>query len=88
MSLRRASSPFSHVVDIFGDGTLRALSTPGHARDHLAYLINTARGKIVVEEDVADALKRGKLGGYAGGLELKARLLAMEQSRPKQGALL
>lgn len=30
----------------------------------------------------------GKLGGYAGGLELKARLLAMEQSRPKQGALL
>jgi O-6-methylguanine DNA methyltransferase len=30
----------------------------------------------------------GKLGGYAGGLELKARLLAMEQSRPKQGVLL
>ncbi len=30
----------------------------------------------------------GKLGGYAGGLELKARLLAMEQSHPKQGALL
>ncbi|MDH5307253.1 MAG: methylated-DNA--[protein]-cysteine S-methyltransferase [Myxococcales bacterium] len=30
----------------------------------------------------------GKLGGYAGGLELKARLLAMEQSRPARGALL
>ena len=30
----------------------------------------------------------GKLGGYAGGLELKARLLAMEQSHPKQGTLL
>ena len=30
----------------------------------------------------------GRLGGYAGGLALKARLLAMEQSRPAQGLLL
>jgi D-3-phosphoglycerate dehydrogenase len=30
-----------------------------------AYLINTARGKIVVEEDVVEALRSGKLAGYA-----------------------
>lgn len=30
-----------------------------------SYLINTARGKLVVEEDVVEALKSGKLGGYA-----------------------
>jgi methylated-DNA-[protein]-cysteine S-methyltransferase len=31
----------------------------------------------------------GKLGGYGGGLELKARLLAMERARqPTQGCLL
>jgi methylated-DNA-[protein]-cysteine S-methyltransferase len=30
----------------------------------------------------------GRLGGYAGGLDLKARLLAMEQSHATQGALL
>jgi O-6-methylguanine DNA methyltransferase len=30
----------------------------------------------------------GGLGGYGGGLDLKRRLLAMEQSRPQQGALL
>ena len=30
-----------------------------------AFLINTARGKICVEEDIVDALKSGKLGGYA-----------------------
>jgi len=30
----------------------------------------------------------GRLGGYGGGPELKARLLAMERSRPAQGRLL
>ncbi|PNY26478.1 Formate dehydrogenase, partial [Tolypocladium capitatum] len=31
-----------------------------------SYLINTARGAIVVKEDVAEALKTGKLAGYGG----------------------
>lgn len=31
-----------------------------------AYLVNTARGAIAVAEDVADALKSGKLSGYGG----------------------
>jgi O-6-methylguanine DNA methyltransferase len=30
----------------------------------------------------------GRLGGFGGGLSLKARLLAMERSRPTQGQLL
>jgi D-3-phosphoglycerate dehydrogenase len=30
-----------------------------------AYLVNTARGKIIVEEDVVAALESGKLAGYA-----------------------
>ena len=30
----------------------------------------------------------GKLGGYAGGVELKARLLALERDRSRQGDLL
>ena len=29
-----------------------------------AFLVNTSRGKIVVEEDIAEALKSGKLGGF------------------------
>ncbi len=38
--------------------------TLGHFKDG-AYLINTARGKIVVEQDIVEALRSGKLGGYA-----------------------
>jgi len=30
-----------------------------------AYMINTGRGKCVVEEDIVEALKSGKLAGYA-----------------------
>lgn len=44
-------SPFSRVVDVFGDGTLWAMSTPGHTRDHLAYLINTTPTPIFVAGD-------------------------------------
>lgn len=31
-----------------------------------AWLVNTARGAIVVKEDVADAIKSGQLRGYGG----------------------
>lgn len=31
-----------------------------------SWLVNTARGAIVVKEDVADALKSGQLRGYGG----------------------
>jgi formate dehydrogenase len=31
-----------------------------------AWLVNTARGAIVVKEDVAEALKSGQLNGYGG----------------------
>ncbi|CAI4808224.1 BAF_collapsed_G0054060.mRNA.1.CDS.1 [Saccharomyces cerevisiae] len=31
-----------------------------------AYLVNTARGAICVAEDVAEAVKSGKLAGYGG----------------------
>jgi D-3-phosphoglycerate dehydrogenase len=48
------------------DGTKGLINkdTLRHFKDG-AFLINTARGKICVEEDIVDALRSGKLGGYA-----------------------
>jgi glyoxylase-like metal-dependent hydrolase (beta-lactamase superfamily II) len=35
-----ALEPFEKVLDVFGDGSFFAISTPGHTKDHIAYLIN------------------------------------------------
>jgi glyoxylase-like metal-dependent hydrolase (beta-lactamase superfamily II) len=51
MSAGRALAPFARVVDVFGDGTLWAISTPGHTRDHLAYLINASPTPVLVVGD-------------------------------------
>jgi len=36
-----------------------------------AYLVNTCRGQVVIEEDIVAALKAGKLGGYAADVFYK-----------------
>ncbi|WP_152005678.1 MBL fold metallo-hydrolase [Desulfoluna spongiiphila] len=43
--------PFDHAVDLFGDGSFWALSTPGHTKDHLAYLINADPTPILIAGD-------------------------------------
>jgi N-acyl homoserine lactone hydrolase len=47
----KALGPFSHVIDVFGDGTFWAISTPGHTPDHLAFLINTTPNPILIVGD-------------------------------------
>ncbi len=39
-------------VDIFGDGSLWALSTPGHTKGHISFLINAIKGPILLSGDV------------------------------------
>ncbi len=36
-----ALEPFEKVLDVFDDASLFAVSTPGHTKDHISYLINT-----------------------------------------------
>jgi len=39
-------------VDIFGDGSLWALSTPGHSKGHMSFLINSEKSPILIAGDV------------------------------------
>ena len=39
-------------VDIFGDGSLWAVSTPGHTKGHISFLINAKKGPILIAGDV------------------------------------
>ncbi|MEN6551489.1 MAG: MBL fold metallo-hydrolase [Methanobacterium sp.] len=39
-------------VDIFGDGSLWAISTPGHTEGHISFLINALKGPVLLAGDV------------------------------------
>lgn len=45
--------PFAAVIDLFGDGSLWAISTPGHTRDHISYLVNSTTGPIMLTGDAS-----------------------------------
>jgi N-acyl homoserine lactone hydrolase len=59
------SMPFlGQCVDIFGDGSVWAISTPGHSTDHISYLINQNTGPVLLTGD-ASITK----WGFANGVE-------------------
>ena len=39
---------FEHSVDLFGDGTVRLLSTPGHSVGHCSVLVRTAEREVLI----------------------------------------
>jgi N-acyl homoserine lactone hydrolase len=46
--------PFDHSLDLFGDGSVRLLSTPGHTKGHVSVLIERgAEGPLLVVGDAA-----------------------------------
>ena len=45
--------PLESVIDIFGDGSLLGINTPGHSPSHLSYLINTNEGPILLTGDAS-----------------------------------
>lgn len=40
--------PFDNVIDVFGDQSLFAISTKGHTKDHIAYLINGVKPYLII----------------------------------------
>ncbi len=44
-------APFDNVIDLFGDASVWAISTPGHSADHVAFLVNTHDGPVFLPGD-------------------------------------
>jgi glyoxylase-like metal-dependent hydrolase (beta-lactamase superfamily II) len=44
-------TPLGKAVDIFGDQTLWAISTPGHTKGHVSYLVNTKKHPVLIAGD-------------------------------------
>ncbi len=48
---------FAHTVDLFGDGTLRLLWTPGHTAGHVSVLVEAEDGPVLVVGDAVYTLR-------------------------------
>jgi N-acyl homoserine lactone hydrolase len=46
-------SGFAHALDVFGDGSVRVVSTPGHTLGHQSVVLRTADGEVLVVGDAA-----------------------------------
>jgi N-acyl homoserine lactone hydrolase len=44
-------SGFARSFDLFGDGSVRAVYTPGHSAGHMSVVLRTARGEVLVAGD-------------------------------------
>lgn len=42
---------FARSLDLFGDGSVRAVYTPGHTAGHVSYVLRTAGGEVLVAGD-------------------------------------
>jgi glyoxylase-like metal-dependent hydrolase (beta-lactamase superfamily II) len=49
----QAMLPLGPAVDIFGDGSLWAVATPGHTRDHISFVVNTKTGPVLLAGDAS-----------------------------------
>lgn len=45
--------PFERALDPLGDGSLWAISTPGHSPNHVSYLVNGQSGPVLITRDAA-----------------------------------
>jgi N-acyl homoserine lactone hydrolase len=53
LELDGAHGVFDRSADVFGDGSVIAVYTPGHTAGHTSYLLRTERGEVLVAGDAA-----------------------------------
>ncbi len=71
------TSPLGQAVDIFGDQTVWAISTPGHSKGHISYLVNSKDGPVLIVGD-ASCLNIGLEIGVGPGTSCTDIKLAQE----------
>lgn len=54
---QRADPPFSHAVDLFGDGAVKLIYTPGHSKGHISVLVRLATGDALLAGDAIYTLR-------------------------------
>ncbi len=54
--------PIGKSIDIFGDQTMWAISTPGHSKGHISYLINSKNGPVLITGDACIRNKSLEIG--------------------------
>jgi glyoxylase-like metal-dependent hydrolase (beta-lactamase superfamily II) len=54
--------PFGKGLDVFGDGSLWAISSSGHSRGHVLYFINGVEDKVLVTGDASNTLYQFESG--------------------------
>jgi N-acyl homoserine lactone hydrolase len=85
-----AAEGFEHVFDVFGDGTIRMVFTPGHTPGHCSILVQADSGPVLLVADAAYARRSinerlvpiyvtGSVDDYKRTLETIA---AWEQAHP------
>ncbi|MCR9142318.1 MAG: MBL fold metallo-hydrolase [bacterium] len=60
------SSPLGRVVDLFGDGSFWAISTPGHSNGHVSYLLMTTDGPVLLTGDASHTRRGFEMGVEPG----------------------
>lgn len=78
------------VYDIFGDGSVWAIHTPGHSAGHMSFLVNTITGPALITGDASHTaygfknnVAPGKMQNHNEGEATLARLRAFAARYPK-----
>jgi glyoxylase-like metal-dependent hydrolase (beta-lactamase superfamily II) len=58
--------PIGKAIDIFGDQTVWAISTPGHSKGHISYLVNTEDRPVLIAGDACILNKSLEIGAGPG----------------------
>jgi N-acyl homoserine lactone hydrolase len=52
-----AHGPFSRTLDLFGDGSVRLIDTPGHTPGHMSVLVRLSKGEALLAGDAIYTLR-------------------------------